>query len=157
MRILFALAAVAVWLLASTASAQPIVTPDPGRYATELSNNMSVGGIAPLRALYVDMFDARSLPTNIEAALITYERAITNNRAVVARVVEDISLEDTYRSVYLYHYFGSTNWMFTRLDFVRIDPSGDWALSSATFGSEWSSVAMSATSGFRSRLDGRGG
>jgi len=130
---------------ASLASAQPIVTADPGRYAAELSNNMAVGGIAPLRALFTEMYPT-GLPTNVEAALITFERAITVRRAIEARVIEDVTLADSFRTIYLYHYYGSTYWVFTRVDFVRI--GDEWALSGASFGSDWTMVAMVTTPDF---------
>lgn len=149
MKRLIALAAFAVAALsAPIASAQPVVTPDPARFVGELSNNMAVGGVAPLRALYVEMYRSAALPTNIEAALLTYERAIAQPRAVIGRVIDDVTLSDSYRAIYTYHYYGENYWLFTRIDFVRI--GDEWALSAAAFGSEWSTVALSTTPGFRS-------
>jgi hypothetical protein len=155
MRAILAVIALAFVVLApSGVSAQPIVTSDPGRYAAELSNNMAVGGVGPLRGLYVSMFPGASLPTNIEATLLTYERAITSPRAMEAGIVEDVSLSNRYRSVYLCHYYGTNLWVFTRVDFVRISPT-EWALTAAAFGSEWSSVAQVMTPSFQSNLGNR--
>ena len=148
MRKLIAAAAFACAALsASLAAARPIVTADPARYVGELADNMAVGGVAPLRAMYVEMYRGAALPTNIEAALLTYERAITERRAVLGRVIEDVALSDTYRAIYTYHYYGENLWLFTRVDFVRIGE--EWALSAAAFGSDWSAVAMTTTPSFR--------
>lgn len=152
----FLIVAAALWasVAFSSAHAQPIVTADPGRYATEFSDRMSVGGVAPLRVLYNEMFANASLPANIEAALLTYERGITNPRALRSEVVEDIALSQSYRAIYTYAYYGSNSWIFVRLDFVRIG-ADEWALSAASFGSEWNSVAIAATPSFVSNRGNR--
>lgn len=149
MQKLIALVAFAVaGLWGPVASAQPIVTPDPARYASELSNNMAVGGVAPLRELFGEMQRGAALPPDVEAALLPYERAVTQRRAVIGHVIDDVMLSDVYRALYLYHYYGENFWLFTRLDFVRI--GDEWALSGAAFGSDWSKVALISTPGFRS-------
>lgn len=155
MRHIFGLLAfVATLLIAPAATAQPVVVADPLRYATELSNNMAVGGFAPLRQVYVQFAEGAALATNVEAALLSYERVITSPRAVEARIVEDVSLSDTYRAIFLYHYYGSTTWVFTRLDFVNLG-GGEWRLVAATFGSQWSNVAIATTPSFRSNMGNR--
>lgn len=138
----------------SLAAAQPVVMSDPGRYASDLSSTMSVAGIAPLRAMYSQMYSGAALPSNIEAALLTYERGVTSNRALESRVIEDVSVGDAYRAIFLYHYYGSNAWIFIRLDFVRISPD-EWTLSAASFGSEWTTVAIATTPSFRSNLVSR--
>ncbi|HYD86954.1 MAG TPA: hypothetical protein VEA80_05740 [Vitreimonas sp.] len=143
---------VALWAAPMSLSwAQPVVVADPARHVTELSNNMSVAGVAPLRALYSQMYSGAALPSNVEAALLTYERAITSPRALESRIIEDITLSDAYRAIFLYHYYGSNAWIFIRLDFVRIGPE-EWTVSAATFGSEWTRVAIPVTPGFTSNL-----
>jgi len=148
---LFALAALGLLLAPSTATAQspPVTMANPSQYAADVANLMSRRGVAPLREIYNLMFGA-TLPANIEAALIAYERAIDGNTAVIGRVVETTTLADSFRSIYMYHYFGNNAWIFTRLDFVRISET-EWALSTTAFSSEWSGVVSTTTPGFSSR------
>ncbi|HVK81256.1 MAG TPA: hypothetical protein VM915_11660 [Verrucomicrobiae bacterium] len=154
MRIFWVVAALAVTLASPIASAQQIVVADPARHATELSNNMAVGGVMPLRTLYSQISEGAALNASVEAGLMTFERSIAAPRAAHAAVIEDMSLADTYRSIVLYHYYGSTTWIFTRLDYVRIGPT-EWALSSAYFGSDWRNVALPDSPSFRSNLGNR--
>jgi hypothetical protein len=84
--------------------------------------------------------------------LLAYERGLPSQQAVVSRVTDDVSLSDTFRSIYLYHYYGDNFWVHTRLDFVRVSQDGEWALAFAGFSSEWSGVALATTPGFRSSV-----
>jgi len=147
MRILFCLAALFA-LQAADAFAQPIVTRDPRAYMETLADAMGVSGMAPLRSLYVEINRGAPLNTNVEAALLSYERGLPSQQAAIARVAEDVMLADTLRSIYLYHYFGENYWVFTRVDFVRI-ADADWAVAYVAFSSEWNSITISTTPGFR--------
>ena len=152
MRILFlALAALMIFGAPSAAHAQspPITTENPAQYMRDVTALMSRTGISALRDVYVTMFQSSALPANVEGALVTYERVVGGNQAVLARVVEDTQLGDTFRSIYTYHYFGNNGWLFTRFDFVRISET-EWAVSAVVFSSEWSNVAILTTPGFTS-------
>jgi hypothetical protein len=80
---------------------------------------------------------------------LVYERGIPTNQAVIAKIEEDITLSDTYRQIFLYHYWGRNYWLHTRVDFVRISGDGEWAVSYIGFASEWAGLASTTTPGFR--------
>ncbi|MBX9746365.1 MAG: hypothetical protein K2X34_05660 [Hyphomonadaceae bacterium] len=150
MRILLAFAAILLaHFAAPEASAQPIVTRDPRAYMETLADAMGVSGMAPLRSLYVELSNNAPLSTTVEASLLAYERGIPTTRAFVAKIEEDLTLSDTYRQIYLYHYWGQNYWLHTRVDFVRISNDGEWAISYVGFASEWSTLASGVTPGFR--------
>lgn len=132
---------------AALAQSPPITTENPGQFTRDVSALMSRTGVGALRDIYVRLFASSALPANVEGALVTYERAIGGQSAVLGRVVEDTTLANTFRSVYTYHYYGSNAWLFTRFDFVKISDS-EWALSAVAFSSEWSSVAVQTTPSF---------
>jgi hypothetical protein len=149
MRVLLAiLASVFVLAVARPAAAQPIVTDDPREYMETLRDAMGVSGMGPLRSLYQQLAGSAGINPQIEAALMVYERNMSSPRAAVARVTEDITLGDTLRTVYLYHYWGDNLWVHTRLDFVRISPT-EWAVAYIGFGSEWHTIAQPMSPGFR--------
>ncbi len=150
MRVIWAVVAILLTVAAtSNASAQSVVTRDPRAYTETLADAMGVSGMAPLRSLYVQIAPGGTINATVEAALLSYERALPTTSAAIAKVEEDVTLSDTYRQIYLYHYWGQTYWVHTRLDFVRIS-ANEWALSYLAFGSEWSALASSTTAGFRS-------
>jgi hypothetical protein len=66
----------------------------------------------------------------------------------VSRVIDDVVLSDMVRSIYLYHYFGENNWVYTRLDFGGIG-DGRWALTGVCFADRWSNIVVATTPGFR--------
>ena len=84
---------------------------------------------------------------------MTYERSLTSPRAALSRVTEDVTLSDTLRSIYLYHYYGENIWVHTRIDFVRISDDGEWAVAALSFGGDWSIVAQKRPLGFGRRHD----
>lgn len=126
----------------------PIVTTDPTQYAQTFADSMALAGVRPIREAFEDLVGG-PVPQESEAGLLTYERAITQLPARVSRVVEDVTLSDTVRMVYLYHYYGDTAWIFTRLEFVAIG-NGRWSLNRVAFADRWANVAVATTPGFQS-------
>jgi hypothetical protein len=150
MRVALTIIALALLHLAvPAASAQPVVTNNPRAYMETLSNAMGVSGMTPLRSVYEEVGNGAPLNPTVEAALLVYERGLPSTQAVVSRVSEDIMLSDTLRSIYLYHYYGENYWVHTRVDFVRISGDGMWAVAYVGFASEWNSIVINATPGFR--------
>lgn len=150
MRALLAVVVILMALVSATpASAQAITTRDPRAYMETLANTMGVSGMAPLRSIYGEINNGAALSTTVEAALLAYERGIPTTRAVIAKVEEDVMLSDTYRQIYLYHYWGQNYWLHTRIDFVRISADGEWAMSYVAFSSEWGNLTSATTPGFR--------
>lgn len=150
MRTILALAVILLaYVAAPLASAQSVVVRDPRAYADTLADAMGVSGMAPLRALYQEVSPSGTVSATVEAALLAYERGLPSTRAPIAKVQEDVTLSDTYRQIYLYHYWGQNYWLHTRLDFVRISDT-EWSVSYVAFGSEWGGLASPVTPGFRS-------
>ncbi|MEZ5956746.1 MAG: hypothetical protein R3C27_05975 [Hyphomonadaceae bacterium] len=150
MRAIWALTAVVLaYVVAPCVSAQPIALRDPRAYAETLADTMGVSGMAPLRSLYVEVSPNGAVSAAVEAALLAYERGLPTTRAVIAKVEEDVTLSDTYRQIYLYHYWGQNYWLHTRVDFVRISDT-EWAVSYVGFASDWAVLAPPVTPGFRS-------
>jgi hypothetical protein len=156
--VLYALAAFAAMTLAPfRADAAPdVVTDNPAAYAAAMADAMVLTGMRPLREAFRELLapNGEALPANIETTLLTYERAVGQSTAHVSRVIEDVVLADTVRSIYLYHYFGGNNWVFTRLDFSAIG-EGRWALTGLTFADRWSNIVLATTPGFRPAAPGR--
>lgn len=155
MRIFAILAFVAAaFVLTPVAAAQTVATnvvrtADPRLFVSDISDRMSRTGMAPLRRAYEQLFNSNALPTDIESALLAFEREIGEHPAEVHRVVEDVVLADTLRSIYTYHYYGRQAWLFVRYDFVRVGNS-DWAVSAISMSSQWGYVSRTTTPGFQS-------
>jgi hypothetical protein len=151
-RLLLALfAAVLLWP-AARAEAQlvdpPIVMRDPGVYAQVFADSMAISGIQPIRDAFQAMLGAETpLAAELEASLHVYEHPDMIKPAVVSRVLDDVSAADTYRVIYLYHYYGGNFWVFTRLEFVRISMT-EWALQRMAFADQWKNVVLTTTPGF---------
>ncbi|MEZ6022694.1 MAG: hypothetical protein R3C16_04610 [Hyphomonadaceae bacterium] len=128
----------------------PIVVRDPAVFARVEMDAITLSGARAFRELFVELLgrDA-SLPADVEAGLLVYERANLHLPAAYARVVDDVAEGDALRVIYLYHYFGDTSWVFTRLEFVAIG-SGEWALARFAFSDRWSGVALTMSPGARS-------
>lgn len=124
----------------------PIVVRDPASFVATLAFQMDSQGAEPLRATFLQLFGG-SLGPQFEAQLVVYERAIGTRRAIVSRRIEDVTLSDAVRSIYHYHYYGQNLWIFTRVDFVRID-NERWAVSSLAFNSDWATIYSPSTPSF---------
>jgi hypothetical protein len=149
LRTLWFVAALAlVGFAPSQARAEPpaIVVANPGEYARSFTERMS-GGIVALREEYQAVLRSATVPPQVDAALTPYERIASGRRALVARVVEDMVLADSIRTIYGYYYYGDNAWLFVRMDFVRTGDSA-WAVSGLTFHSEWAGVVTPSTPGF---------
>jgi hypothetical protein len=146
-----ALALVAVLFCAAPrASAATVVTDNPALYAQGLADGMALTGMRALREAYRDLVgdESGAVPANIESSLLVYERAIGSRTAIVSRVVDDVVLSNTLRTIYIYHYFGESAWVFTRIDFHSIG-EGRWAVAALSFADQWRNVAIQTTPGFR--------
>lgn len=152
---LIALAVATLFLLGGTVNAgtvnrPPVITRDPGAYAQQMADMMALGGVQPLRETFMTMLAPASghLPDDIDSSLRVYENPNLIKPAQVARIIDDEVLGDSYRVVFLYHYFDSNYWIFTRLEFVRISPT-EWTLTRLSFADTWNGVALPLTPGFQ--------
>jgi hypothetical protein len=147
---IFAFVFVCAALLASPARADdpPIVTTDPAQYAQTFADSMAIAGVRPIREAFETLLGG-PVAQESEAGLVTYERAITQLPARVSRVVEDVTLSGTVRTIYLYHYYGDNSWIFTRLEFIFIG-EGRWTLNRLAFADRWANVVVATTPGFQS-------
>lgn len=150
--LLFAIAMMAALLGAQARAQNPpaVVTDNPARYAQGFADAMALSGIRSLRETYVILYGpfGGALPTNIESTLLVYERAIGSATAQISRVIEDVTLGEATRTIYIYHYFGDNLWLFTRLDFYFLGDAR-WALGSLAFADQWASIVSATTPGFR--------
>lgn len=150
--LLFAIAMMAALLGAQARAQNPpaVVTENPAGYAQGFADTMTLSGIRSLRETYVILYGpfGGTLPTNIESTLLVYERAIGSATAQISRVIEDITLGEATRTIYIYHYFGNNLWLFTRLDFYFMG-DGRWALGSLAFADQWASIVSATTPSFR--------
>lgn len=147
MRVLaLVLAAFVCFAAPARAEEPPLTTADPGAYAQSFSDAMTLAGVRPIRDAFVAMI-GQQLPADVEQGLRVYETAGLTLPAGVARVIDDISAGDAYRVIYLYHYFGGNAWVFTRIEFARIDERR-WAVSRVAFADRWSGVVLSTTPAF---------
>lgn len=128
----------------------PITVADPGSYVATVARQMQTEGMQPLRATFAQIASDSSgrLSPEIEANIVVYERAIEHRPARLYRLLDDVTLADTVRHIYYYHYFGGNAWLFTRFEFVRISDQR-WALSGLSFTSDWRTIALVTTPGFR--------
>lgn len=146
--LLFVLTASVFFVTSARAADPPVVTDDPALYAQTFADSMALSGVSPIRDVF-EVLVGDPLPPDVEPGLLVYERAITQLPARVSRIIEDVTLGgDGTRMIYLYHYFGDTTWIFTRLEFVFVG-DGRWALSRVAFADRWASVVVATTPGFQ--------
>jgi hypothetical protein len=128
----------------------PITIADPASYVATVARQMQTEGMQPLRATFAQIASDSSgrLSPEIDANIVVYERAIEHRPARLYRLLDDVTLADTVRHIYYYHYFGANAWLFTRFEFVRISDQR-WALSGISFTSDWRTIALVTTPGFR--------
>jgi len=109
---------------------------------------MALAGVRPIREAFEALVGG-TIPADAEAGIVTYEQAITQLPARVSRVIEDVTLADSVRIIYLYHYYGDNSWIFTRLEFISIG-DGRWAFNRLAFADRWATVVVATTPGFQS-------
>lgn len=146
-----ALMALALWVaglaIPPVANAQPVVTDDPATYAATIARQMQTEDVAPLRYIFAELSGGQ-VSTNVDANLMAFERAIAHREARLAQQIEDITLSDTVRQIYYYHYYGDNTWLFTRFEFARVGEQS-WALTGLTFSASWTGIVLGVTPGFQ--------
>lgn len=151
---------VAPLALSSPSAAQiaqnTITTDDPATYSQQLADRVTTDGVAALRPALAQIYSIQvqvpngsvQLPPQVEAQFTTMQGLIAGRHAVVAQKLDDITLANTLRSIYYYHYFGGNLWVFTRFDFARI-ADGQWALSYMLWSGDQNSIGISPTLSYR--------
>lgn len=128
----------------------PIVMRDPAAYAQTFADSMALSGVLPIRETFAQLIGAEATVSgDVEASLRVYEHPEMIKPARVSRVIEDVALADTFRVIYLYHYYGGNFWIFTRLEFVRVSPT-EWTLSRLAFADRWPNIVLTTSPGFAS-------
>lgn len=147
-------ALVCVWAAPARAADPPIVTTNPAEYAQTYADSVALGGVEPIRDIFQTMQGGTALATDLEAAIMVYERANLTKPAAISRVIEDVQLSDVLRVIYTYHYFGANSWIFSRLEFVRVSDT-EWALNRVAFADRWANVVLETTPSFRATTPSR--
>jgi len=125
--------------------AHPIVTTDPSAYVQDLDTRIAAHGMEPLREVFTSMFG--EVPPDVSRIVLTYDGYVGHQPARSWQMIDDISLSNRLRSIYTLHVFSSHQFLFTRVDFIRVDDA-NWAMNNVTFGSAWPQVAGPVTPGF---------
>jgi hypothetical protein len=145
-----------IWLAGSSAAGPlPVITRDPAQYAQTFADSMALAGVRPIRDAFETLAAPNEIPAEAASGLVTYERAITRLPAQVSRVIEDVELGGAVRTIYLYHYYGESTFIFTRLEFVRVSQD-EWGLTRIAFADRWAGIVLATTPGFHSSSDPTG-
>lgn len=151
---------VSPFALSSPSAAQTvqntITTDDPAAYSQQLADRITTDGVAALRPVLAQIYSiqvrvpngAVQLPPQAEAQFATMQGLIAGRHAVVAQKLDDVTLANTLRSIYYYHYYGENLWVFTRFDFARVG-NNQWALSYLLWSADQNSLGISPRLSYR--------